>query len=88
MSEMEFEQLSVKCKEAQARSISAFARSAVMDRIAGGPEIEAATNIGVLETRIESLETNLHQLMNLAGAIDSHQEDLREVASPLGDNYA
>lgn len=71
LSEAEFEGLRSKCQAMGARSISEFARTAVLDKInrgeAGGPEANR-NRVFQLDNKVAELETRVSQLLNLVAA--------------------
>jgi hypothetical protein len=72
LSEDEFEKLRSACLESGARSISDFARSAVltcMER--GGPSSSSESRVNHLDRKVSDLEDRIDQLLNLIEATSS-----------------
>ncbi|MFN7925816.1 MAG: hypothetical protein U0Q16_37290 [Bryobacteraceae bacterium] len=67
LSDEEFERLRQSCGNHDCRSISDFARQAVMDKIARGPEAEPE-RLRSLDFKVAELEGRVAQLLNLVQA--------------------
>lgn len=67
LSEVEFEQLKEACYEHGARSVSEFARTAVLGSLDGGPPARPSQNGGVqeLDRKVSELEVRVEQLLRL-----------------------
>jgi hypothetical protein len=74
----EFEQLRTACERQGARSISDFARCAVLGQVDRPVESEAA--IGRLDETVERLEQGVGALLQLLGALRSASEQKPEPA--------
>jgi hypothetical protein len=69
LSEDEFERLKASCSLQNARSISDFARSAVLERMETGAPAPTITTRGhQLDNRVMDLENRVGQLLNLISA--------------------
>ncbi len=83
LSEDEFERLKASCALQGARSVSDFARSAVLDRMeTGSPATHAAPapRQFQMDNRISDLETQVGQLLNLISATGLSQSLMMENA--------
>jgi hypothetical protein len=93
LSESEFESLRVACQAMGARSISEFARSAVLDKMslhdAGGSD-PGRSKVFQLDNKVSELETRVGQLLSLlsaTGASVSPQPAHAEVAAAARSAY-
>lgn len=71
LSEAEFEGLQSKCQSMGARSISEFARTAVLEKISRGDAAANGANqarVFQLDNKVAELETRVGQLLNLVAA--------------------
>ena len=69
LSDEEFCQLRDSCAGHGSRSISDFARSAVIEKITRGPEVgERQQRVEQLNSKVSELETRVEQLLNLLQA--------------------
>ena len=82
LSEDEVDRLKASCALQGARSVSDFARSAVLDRMEAGapPAHSAAPRQYQMDSRIAELESQVGQLLNLMGATGLSSNILMESA--------
>ena len=83
LSEDEFERLKASCALQGARSVSDFARSAVLDRMETGtptPHAAPAPRQFQMDNRISDLETQVGQLLHLISATGLSQSLMMENA--------
>ena len=87
LSEDEFENLRQSCERFGARSISDFARSSVLSRLAEDPQQEPAAKmrIATLDNKVAELETRVGQLLKLVDATGtSASASLFEMSQAVG----
>ncbi|MEZ5399624.1 MAG: hypothetical protein R2729_08130 [Bryobacteraceae bacterium] len=88
LSEDEFELLRDSCEMFGARSISDFARTSVLDRLARKPEentaTPAASPVGQLGNKVAELEMRVGQILNLLQATQEGSAEPVETAVTVG----
>lgn len=87
LSDEEFDRLRLSCGAHDCRSISDFARQAVMDKIARGPESEPG-RLRSLDHKVAELESRVAQLLNLIHVTGSSQAPAYTAAGAFSVNTA
>lgn len=87
LSEAEFEQLKEACFEHGARSVSEFARTAVLGSLDGGPPPGPRPNgeIQELDRKVSELEIRVEQLLRLIAVAGTAPLDQVSAASRAGE---
>jgi len=69
LSEEEFDKLRASCSLYGARSLSDFARAAVMRSVAGGNQFIPATDTPAIDRKVNDLETRIVELSRLVESL-------------------